>query len=96
MQPNRPNLLFTLIAIALLLAAGFSVHYALVPWLLALSWLLCTPVHLFWLHSGKHFSWRNWRIQFAMWLLAWATVYFGQQHIEQRIRQDAVHHCGAD
>ena len=26
-----------------------------------------------------------------MWLLAWATVYFGQQHIEQRIRQDTMH-----
>lgn len=90
MQLNRPNLLFTLIAIALLLAAGFSVHYALVPWLFALPWLLYTPVRLVWLHSGKHFSWRNWGIQFAMWLLAWATLFFGQQHIEQRIRQDAM------
>ena len=91
MQPNRPNFLFTLIAITLLLAAGFSVHYTLVPWLFAVLWLLCTPIHLVWLRSGKHFSWRNWWIQFAMWLAAWATLFFGQQHIEQRIRQDAMH-----
>ena len=91
MKPNRNNILFTLIAVSILLAIGFSHNYAIVPWVIVfLPWLLYTPVRLVWLHSGKHFSWRNWGIQFAIWLLAWATLAVGQERIERHIRRDAT------